>query len=279
MENSDYSQFLGNATSTGVQETSEVKKAKVQQKKIYRELLVPTSNFDAVAWISKFSKYITPQTKIFYSVLTSDILYEEEEKLTYLSANIEMIIERTQKGSCQQLNNQDNKFILPENIYKFLLKFYDHITLALTQRSVYKANAEEIKQTSAGIISDQISKSQEKFTTQLLGLISIFTALSFVIFGSISSLNSLFENAKESPIIRIVLVAVLWMLCMTNVFMLFIKLICRLVDKNISMKGYFIYINLVLLLFLVVILYKTLIADVLNVPPTLKALFKIHHSG
>lgn len=279
MENSDYSQFLGNTTSSGISEKSEIKKAKLLQKKIYDGLLVPSSKFNSEEWIKEFSKYITPQTKVFYSVLTSDILHEDEEFLGYLSANIEMVVEKAQKGTCQTLEIKKDRFILPESIYKFLLKFYDHITLAITQRSVYKANTDEIKQANRDIVSEQISKSQERFTAQLIGLISIFTALSFVIFGSISSLNSLFENAKEAPIIRILLIGDLWMICMTNIFMLFMKLICRLIEKDISIKGYFIYVNLVLVILLVALIYKTLLADIVNIPKVLKIIFKISNQA
>ena len=98
---------------------------------------------------------------------------------------------------------------------------------------------------------------EKDITTQLISLVSIFTALAFVMFGSISVLDNLLKNIEAQPVIKTLLVGDLWLICMINIFMLFAKFICFLVgkDKDFNWKWSLIIFNLILLAFLALILF------------------------
>lgn len=70
---------------------------------------------------------------------------------------------------------------------------------------------------------------------QLITLVGIFTAIAFVVFGGLSSLESIFSNKR--PLIEIIVIASIWMLGMINLVFIFLKGISNMTQLDISSKN------------------------------------------
>lgn len=119
---------------------------------------------------------------------------------------------------------------------KLLHKLFDHCNLAVVQRNVYNQTKKEIQNITEESFSEKFKSYEKEITAQLISLISIFTALSFVVFGGISILDSLLENTKQLPVVKLFIVGNVWFLCMYNIFALFLKFICKMVNKEIKLN-------------------------------------------
>ena len=93
--------------------------------------------------------------------------------------------------------------------YKLLYKLYDRCNLAIIQRNAYKETKESIQRNVNDFFEEKYSEESDRnikpkmdslekdITTQLISLVSIFTALAFVMFGS--SGRRLSCSAHRSP--------------------------------------------------------------------------------
>lgn len=66
---------------------------------------------------------------------------------------------------------------------------------------------------------------------QLLTMVSIFTALAFLVFGSISSLGSIFSNL-EIPLLKVIIVGCVWGLCILNLIFVFLFCVGKMTGLN-----------------------------------------------
>lgn len=96
---------------------------------------------------------------------------------------------------------------------------------------------------------------------QFISLIAIFTALSFLVFGGISSLDNVFTDVGHVPVLELMIIGSIWSLCITNLVFVFIFLIAKMTKLNIKSSEregatlsqrypFFVWGNFVLLLIL-----------------------------
>lgn len=149
--------------------------------------------------------------------------------------------------------------------YKATIKFYDHVNLARRQYAMFSTKQQDLDEEIEKHIQPKIHDLTKDMTSQLVGLVSIFTALSFLIFGGISSLqnvfNSLAKTAEaQSSILPTLIVALSWAICLMNLlfgFMYFVLRITRLttepkvIGKNIVQRYPVVFLsNYIMFLFL-----------------------------
>ena len=81
----------------------------------------------------------------------------------------------------------------------------------------------------------QISSYKEEMTkemnAQLLTMVSIFTALAFLIFGGISSLDNIF-SIDGIPIMKVLATGLIWGLCIFNLIFLFLFCVGKMTKLN-----------------------------------------------
>ena len=248
------------------------------QQQLY-ELLV-NDNFNLEEWMNKFYEYEERHPRFFYSYITQYIFDEEnDDRIGRLLVNINSITERIDysdstkelSGNERDKSNSTNKIAVSRSQYLMIFKLYDHCHLANKQRMAYKTTREnietKIRETATSTIKEneeliysKIRDYEKSITSQLLGLVAIFTALSFVIFGGISSFGSIFQIIKDTPLLKILIVLDVWFVCMFNLFALFIKMIAMITDKHEHFKitKYVLLINAVLakILIVLIILYN-----------------------
>ena len=83
------------------------------------------------------------------------------------------------------------------------------------------------------IVETKSADVTKEMTTQLVSLIAIFTALSFIVFGGISSLDSIFQSlqatmSEKNTIIPTLIVADAWALCLMNLLFGFMYFVLRI---------------------------------------------------
>lgn len=236
----------------------------IQQKKEQSDLinLIIADNFDFDIWIEKFCSYANKFKRFLYSDLSSSIIREfDEDKIILLLSNLSAVTEKITLG-----DSLEETGVLSSEDYRLVYKLYDHCNLANVQRIAYKetqnsiqANVdssfdEKYKKEYDEKIKPKIDSFEKDISTQLITLVSIFTALSFVMFGGISVLDNLLQNVKVLPVMKVLFIGDLWLICMTNLFIVFVRLICLITKREFKWILYTIILNIVLLMFLIIIL-------------------------
>ena len=207
--------------------------------------------FDCQAWIDDLERYTKDiSNRLIYSKI-SDYIFEkgEQESATFLSNISSVMI-----YAASEIRPQSEK----QNLYKTIVKFYDHVNLAIKQQAMFGNKIEDLRQQISSELDPKISGATKDLTSQLIGLVALFTALSFIVFGGISSLDNLLSylNAQES-VLPSLIIAVAWAFCLMNLlfgFMYFVLRVAKLSpseekEKNLIQQYPIVFLcNYVLLL-------------------------------
>lgn len=202
-----------------------------QQRELMSEVCNSRMTETAISnWAKKFFRFKEAYGKILYSKLSGYILDERKD-------DIIKVIEDNLKNIANYMDTSYNELGIEQ--YNFWLKFKDHCELAILQREHYHISTKEIEETSKttalNSVKEETERIQKDLTSQLIGLVSIFTALSFVIFGGINILSSILENVRLASISRMLCAGIMWTISMSLLFLIFIHLILKIIKpKNNS---------------------------------------------
>lgn len=179
-------------------------------------------NLDIENWLKKFKKYINNYKRLSYSAISNYIFELDINENDKLAANIQSIL-----SFCKE----DKKF---NDLYLNVYKFKDHVNLAYTQNSHMRKSKNNINEEIKNQVSVQTQISAKNTTSQLIGLVSIFTAISFVVFGGIRSLEGILNSIVNTnfDILKCIIIALIWCFCLTNLLFLFTKLILKIIGNN-----------------------------------------------
>lgn len=259
MANSEEINYFDGQEGSNVSNTNEIQTQQKDLQEIYGKLL--NKKFDLKKWVDSFSVFSTNHERILYSILSGMILNEQKEThITNLEINLDTINSKITKS-----DESSTDFIkVSEDAYKLYYKFFDHCSLAIAQRRIYNQSDDMSRERTEKIVHQQMQKAidervleyEKNITGQLIGLISIFTALSFVIFGGINVLESLVDNISNTPTGKLLFLADIWCICMFNVLFVFVKFIAALTSRRIERLWiYFLIINFVLIALLIFICF------------------------
>lgn len=200
-------------------------------------LFTDSNEFNEVNAFNKIYQYIKGYNRILYSQI-SNMVYayfnehtpeEAANALGTMISNIEKIVAyngtQAYKDKKSKVKSLEDKKVF-DDTEKALIKIWDHVNLAQTQYSGLKQTDDEYKRKFDKSITPFKEELVKDMNSQLLTMVSIFTALAFLIFGGISSLDNIFAN-QGIPIFKIMIIGSIWGLCILN--MIFVFLFC--VDK------------------------------------------------
>lgn len=195
------------------------------------KLLDDEEHFDVTKTMEYLMKYLHEYHRILYSEFSNRIYaYYEEHSLDDASeavgtmlSHMEKLIDYVQTTEFETKKQGAHSIKDYEDASKAVIKIWDHINLAQQQYTMLKMSDEEYRRK----IDDRLTPFQKdlskELNAQLLTMIGIFTALAFLLFGGISSLENLFANASM-PTLKFVVVGSTWGLCLLN--LLYIFLLC-----------------------------------------------------
>lgn len=251
MAKSDIS-FFSNLEGDKLPNSNEFTAQQKELQKIFEELT--NDKFNAVAWVKEFASYSKSHKRILYSILSGLIVKEQKEtSIEYLTSHLDSLNQRITKNSKDKTSNQ---IYVDEAVYDAFYKFFDHCSLAIAQRAIYNQSDEISKKRTKDIVENQMkdlvaqqmSEYDKNITNQLIGLVSIFTALSFILFGGINSFESLMNKIAASNSLKLLFIGDLWFICMFNLLFIFVKLIATLTGKKkLYLWPYFFIVNAVLI--------------------------------
>lgn len=196
-------------------------------------LLYDDSNeFKEEKAFAKIFQYIKEYKRLLHSQISNEVYAcfnertteEASNKLGTMISNIEKVVAYTgtqrykeKKAKEKQVDAQK----LYEDTEKVLIKIWDHVNLAQTQYSGLKQTDEEYKRKFDKSITPFKEELVRDVNAQLLTMVSIFTALAFLVFGGISSLGSIFSN-HELPVLKVIIIGCVWGFCLINLVFIFL---------------------------------------------------------
>ena len=215
-----------------------------QVTEICKFLVSDSSLFDAEKGFDMIRRYIEKYHRILYSQISNMIyaLYdahtpeEASNILGTMVSNIEKIVAYTEDRPYQDKRAQMEHEHSPDRTFyedteNALIKIWDHANLAQTQYSGLKQTDEEYKRKFDKSIEPFKNSLVQHMNAQLLTMVSIFTALAFLVFGGISSLGSIFSN-HELPILKVLIIGCVWGLCILNLVFVFLFCIGKMTNLN-----------------------------------------------
>lgn len=208
---------------------------------ICESLCVLNPLFDKEKTMLLIKEYIKKYKRFVYSSITQFIygMAKNRNLDGTLNSNLEKL--REYLYSDQYINdteNFDDEWTI-EKAQNIVLKLYDHITLAVFQVATLMTNDDDFKRVFDNCMivekqnfQKQLSNTEKEMSTQFIGLVAIFTALSFIIFGGLSSLDNIFDGLYNMPLLKLILIFCLWSFGIMNLLYMFMHFILLIIERN-----------------------------------------------
>lgn len=205
--------------------------------------LLLCEEFDVKETTKVVIEYLDRYHRILYSPISNEIYhsYDEgkakiaSERIGTISSNLEMLFAYTQTEEYKKNvpTTRAKKSAAYQDLPKTILKIWDHVNLAQQQYTMLKQSDEEYQKKFDGLIDPFKQELTKDMTAQLLTLIGIFTALAFLVFGGISSLDNIFSNTGL-PIFKLMIVGSVWGLCIINLVFVFLFCVGKMTKMSFS---------------------------------------------
>lgn len=216
---------------------------------IFFELLkVNNRNFDAENAFKSLMKYIRTYKRFLYSTVSHsvyDLANEDNsgkhasnhDRFGTLLSNIEKLVEYVDNDT--NISNHVNAVREGEReaVYdtqKAVWKIWDHVNLAHRQYDELRQSDSEYDEKFQNRIEKVQGKISGEMNAQLLSMVGIFTALAFILFGGVSSLENILSGIQEAHLLKLLIVGCFWALGMMNVVFVFLFCIGKMTKLNIK---------------------------------------------
>lgn len=211
------------AKSGRIYETSPASKMEKRSRALCEQL--NSTDFAVGRWLSQVSKFAdNAGNRLVYSAISDYIfgLEQRDRLITNIKQAVNVVYEKKSDGKYYTASTQ-----------KMAVKRYDHINLAIRQKDMTAKSDSDLRKQIEEIVETKSADVTKEMTTQLVSLIAIFTALSFIVFGGISSLDSIFQSlqatmSEKNTIIPTLIVADAWALCLMNLLFGFMYFVLRI---------------------------------------------------
>lgn len=216
---------------------------KGEMRKILIELSKDKDDFHIIDIQTLIKQYRDKYGRLLYSEITSysyELSESDSEKYARFLSNIERLLE-SYVNKDQKCENEDTKLVI---------KIWDHVNLANSQFTKLKLSDEFISEQFAIKIKPildesettkeelektkkDLDSSKKELYSQLISIVSIFVAISFVMFGGMSLMNNLFDYSalKRIPLLEMLCAGSLIGIVMIFAIYAFIVFILRITGK------------------------------------------------
>lgn len=179
-------------------------------------------------WLTGLDEYIEKYGRLLYSSISNYIYELDEKKYATFELNIYSVLEYVM-NTPDSTDPEQNAILVKRK--KYVLKFYDHVNLAHKQFVLYSGKQANLEKLIEAQIEPKLAESSKELTSQLVGMVAIFTALSFIVFGGISSLESLFSKlpCNTDTVLPIIIIALAWTLCIGNLLFAFMYFVLHII--------------------------------------------------
>lgn len=221
-----------------VSSTNYIQNMGKEMDKICEMLSEETKDFDAKKFFDKMHEYILRNDRLIYTQITNYIFTLSDEDFGVLQTNIDSVVnymygEQYNQYYSKLLEDRSEKRSL-ERTQRTVLKMWDHVNLARRQYVMFHHKDEDYSK----IVDEKMeiagAKISKEMNVQLISLVGIFTALSFLVFGGISSLDNIFLGAKDIPILKLVVIGTIWGFCIMNMLFVFMFFVAKIAKLSLS---------------------------------------------
>ncbi len=197
--------------------------------------LVPSSSdsFDVEKSYKLLSDYLEAYGRLLYSTISSTIYnvldcYRESQDdiCSAIVSRVEALIAYSETDSTTDKNI----------VKKTLVKLWDHVNLASQHYINLKQTDDEYSAKFEVNFKNYKEEVTKDMSSQLLTMVSIFTALAFLVFGSISSLDNIF-SVSGIPVLKAMLTGIIWGLCVLNLVFVFLYCVSKMTNLKIMTSG------------------------------------------
>ena len=215
-------------------------KMQLEINKFFKHLMISHEQFESEGAFRELLSYIQEYDRILYSPI-SNIIYSSYENMsdeeltgTILSNLDELLFYVNDEAAMEKHNSEctgkrDKKSV--EDAKKAVLKIWDHVNLANQQYRVLKQTDDEYDKMFRERIDSYKEDMMKEMNAQLLTMVSIFTALAFLVFGGISSLDNVF-SISDIPLLKVIASGLVWGLCIFNLIFVFLFCVGKMTHLN-----------------------------------------------
>lgn len=206
----------------------------------FQHLMITHDQFDEEKAFDELQDYIKLYNRILYSPI-SNIIYssyesgQNDDLIGTLLSNLDELLSYANDSNVIAIkktvleNESDKRYV--EDTRKAILKIWDHVNLANQQYKVLKQSDDEYNEKFKARIADYKQDMTKEMNAQLLTMVSIFTALAFLIFGGISSLDNIF-SVSDVPLLKVLSSGLIWGLCIFNLIFVFLFCVGKMTKLN-----------------------------------------------
>lgn len=211
------------------------------RRKFFERLDKPNAKFNPSDAFDELLRYINNYDRILYSAI-SNIIYAHyscddatADPAGTLLSNLDALIRYSENENnivakkSALSKNQTSQSV--DDARRVVLKIWDHVTLASQQYTMLKQSDAEYDEKFKKRIATYKEEMSKEMNTQMITMVGIFTALAFLIFGSISSLDGIFENVNL-PLFKVISIGLIWGLCVSNMIFVFLYCIGKMTKLN-----------------------------------------------
>lgn len=215
--------------------------------KVFTHLDMPNGDFVSFGVSDVFDEiieYVGVYDRVLYSTISNIIFahYNESERESSdtsdpagtLLSNLDALFCYSERSEIIAERKKGQTRFQQKNIEaarKVVLKIRDHANLASQQYLILKDSDAEYDEKFRKRISGIKEEMTKEMNAQMITMVGIFTALAFLIFGSISSLDGIFENI-EFPLFKVISIGLVWGLCVSNMIFVFLYCIGKMTGLN-----------------------------------------------
>ena len=217
-----------------------IKKRRFAVSELLDNLMVDNDKFDYKNWFVLLLEYLEKYERILYTPISNKIycLSEDDENaIPTIMSNLDKILDYIDDSDSYKefINSLDKtKHNKQLDAKKSIIKIWDHINLAQQQYQVLKQTDQEYNERFQHNIEKHKNEITREMSQQLISLVGIFTALAFLIFGGISSLDDIF-SIHGIPLIKLMCTGTVWGISILN--LVFVFLFCVSKMTNTAFKS------------------------------------------
>ena len=207
--------------------------------RICKALSQSSKDFDKIKVFEQIDNYINTHDRLMYAEISNYIFQlQSDQEVSVFQTNLESVLEFVLSDEySQQINtkkDEKDKTKITRS-RKIVLKLYDHVNLARRQYIELRETDEEFERRFDKYFSEHQLEITKEMSNQLVTLVGIFTAIAFVVFGGISSLDDIFRGGmSDIPLLRLMILGTLWSLCMTNLLYIFLFCVGKITKLSIK---------------------------------------------
>lgn len=190
--------------------------------------------------------------RLLYSEI-SNRLFSFAQKDNSDSRNVAIFVSNVDILKEKILNTNNAEY---EDIKPIVLKLYDHTQLANHQVSVFKVGQEQFDtylknsdymnkkdstisaklDNAVDQMTTKVDSKIESVTSQVVSLVALFTAMSFLVFGGLSSFESIFSNIQDTSLLKLIILSSVWGFAILNTIAIFMFFTSRVVGKSFKIS-------------------------------------------